>query len=136
VAKARAPLREKIAALGIRFPNAIAYQARDSAELSIDAQRLGATFSDADLAELVPLAAAVTRMDLSGTAVTDAAVTSLEKFDHLVALRLNDTHTGDALLDAIPKLPRLTSLTIVGTRATTARVAQLRQRGLRVYDAR
>lgn len=133
VAQARAPLQSRVRALAERYPNAIAYRARDSEELVIDVQRIGGAFDDADLAQLEPLAAAVTRMDLSGTAITDAAAAPLAAFERLETLRLNGTGTSDAVLAATTKMRKLESLALVGTRATPERIAQLRKRGVRVY---
>jgi len=136
VARARAPLKDALESLSARYPGAIAYLSRDSADLSVDAQRLGAAFTDANLAELAPLAAAVTRLDLSNTAVTDGATATLAAFERLETLRLNETKVGDELLSATANLRNLQSLTVIGTRVTPDRVAQLRQKGLRVHDAR
>jgi hypothetical protein len=136
VAKARAPLEEKVEALSARFPDSIRYLSRDSAALIVDAQRLGADFDDADLAQFEPVAAAVSRLDLSGTAITDAAAASLAAFVQLDSLRLNGTRVGDRVLKAVAQLRGLKTLTLVDTNASPERVAELRQTGVRVYDAR
>lgn len=136
VATARAPLQAQVRALSDRYPDSIAYQARDSAEIRIDAQRLGEKFGDADLARLAALAAAVTRLDLSGTAISDAGADSLSAFVRLEALRLDGTNTGDAILAATGNMSRLKSLGLVDTGVTAARVAELRAQGVKVYDAR
>ena len=133
VAKARAPLEAPVRALTERYPGSIAWVSRASGDLNVDVQRLGTAFGDADLARFEPLARAVTRLDLSGTAVTDAA--PLAMFDRLEHLRLNDTNTGDAVVDAVAKLRALETVTLVGTRVRTERIADLRREGVRVYDA-
>lgn len=133
VAKVRAPLDAQVRALGERYPGSIAWISRASGDLTVDVQRLGTSFGDADVARLEPLARGITRMDLSGTAITDAV--PLSKFERLEHLRLNDTNTGDAVLDAVATLPALESLTLIGTRARTERIADLRRKGVRVYDA-
>ncbi len=136
VAKARAPLQEKVRALSARYPDSIRYLARDSAALTVDVQRLGADFDDADLAQLEPVAATVSRLDLSGTAISDAAAASLAAFVQLESLSLNGTRVGDRVLDAVSKLRALKTLTLVDTNASPERVTELRQTGVRVYDAR
>jgi hypothetical protein len=136
VAKARAPLEEQVRALSVRYPDSIRYVSRDSAALTVDVQRLGADFDDADLAQFEPVAAAVSRLDLSGTAITDAAVASLAGFVQLESLRLNGTRVGDRVLTAVSQLRGLKSLTLVDTNASPERVTELRQTGVRVYDAR
>ena len=134
VAKVRAPLDAPVKALSERYPGSIAWVSRASGDLAVDVQRLGATFGDADLARFEPLAKAVTRLDLSGTAITDAV--PLAMFDRLEHLRLNDTNTGDAVLDAVATLRSLETVTLIGTSARAERIAGLRREGLRVYDAR
>lgn len=64
----------------------------------------GAAFDDADLAQFEPVAAAVLRLDLSGTAIS--------------------------------RMQALKTLTLIDTNARPERIAELRQRGVRVYDAR
>jgi mono/diheme cytochrome c family protein len=134
VARMRAPLEAEVVALGDRYPASIAWTSRASADLSVDAQRLGRSFGDADLARFAPLARAVTRLDLSGTAITDAA--PLAMFERLEHLRLNETETGDAVVDALATLRELESVTLIGTRAHPARIDELRRKGVRVHDAR
>jgi hypothetical protein len=136
VAKARAPLEEKVGALSARYPDSIRYLSRDSAALIVDVQRLGADFDDADLAQFEPVAAAVSRLDLSGTAITDGAAPSLAAFVRLQSLRLNGTRVGDRVLTAVAQMPGLKTLTLVDTNASPERVTELRQTGLRVYDIR
>jgi mono/diheme cytochrome c family protein len=134
VAKMRAPLDAPVRALGERYPGAIAWSSRSGADLLVDAQRLGASFGDADLARFAPVAGAVTRLDLSGTGISDSA--PLAMFVKLEHLRLDHTGTGDAVLDSVATLPALESVTLIGTRASAERIAGLRQKGLSVHDAR
>jgi mono/diheme cytochrome c family protein len=136
VAKARAPLDAQVRALSARYPDSIRYLSRDSAALSIDVQRMGADFDDADLARFEPVAAVVLRLDLSDTAITDAAAATLGAFERVEALRLNGTNTGDAALSATSRMRALKTLTVIDTNASRERIAELRQRGVRVYDAR
>jgi hypothetical protein len=134
VAKLRAPLEAQLSTLRQRYPGSIAWVSRASADLAVDAQRLGKSFTDADLARFEPLAKAVTRLDLSGTAISDAVPLSM--FERLEHLRLDDTDTGDAVLETLTPLRELETVTLIGTRTGTERVAGLRDRGVRVYDAR
>ncbi len=72
VAQARAPLASQVALVKQRFPDALNYESRNSANLVIDASALAARFGDDDLATLKPLIEQIVVADLSGTAVTDA----------------------------------------------------------------
>jgi hypothetical protein len=132
VAAARASLEVRVRELGERYPGSISYLSRSSADLGVDVQRLGPSFGDEDLARLTPLAAAITRLDVSRTAVTDAA--PFAAFDRLEHLRVDDTAVGDGVVDAASQLRALKSLALVGTRASAARIAGLRATGVRVYD--
>ena len=49
---------------------------------------------------------------------------------------LNGTRTGDAVLAAVSQMRNLETLTLVDTNASAERIAELRRRGIRVYDAR
>jgi hypothetical protein len=135
VEQARAPLAAQVRALGERYPGSISYLSRATADLAVDAKRLGSAFGDAEFAQFAAVAGAVTRLDLSGTAVTDAAAATLASFDRLEALRLNGTSAGDAMLAVILRMPVLKTLSMIDTKASTPRIAELRQRGVRVYDA-
>jgi mono/diheme cytochrome c family protein len=136
VAKARAPLDAQVRALNARYPDSIRYLSRDSAALGIDVQRMGADFGDADLAQFEPVATAVLRLDLSDTAITDAAAATLGAFERVEALRLNGTNIGDATLTAVSRIRALKTLTVIDTNASATRITELRERGVRVYDAR
>ncbi len=136
VASARAPLEAQVEALAERYPGSVSYLSRSSADLAIDVQRLGESFRDDDLARLASVAGAVTRLDVSGTAITDAAAETLAGFVRLETLRMNSTNTGDAMLEALARLPALKAVALIDTHAGAQRVAQLREQGLRVYDAR
>jgi hypothetical protein len=136
VAQARAPLDAQVRALGARYPGSISYLSRAAADLVVDAQRLGASFGDDDLAQFATLSPALSRLDLSGTAITDAAATTLASFARLEVLRLNGTGIGDATLAALAGIPALKSVTVIDTKASPRRIAELRQRGVRVYDVR
>jgi mono/diheme cytochrome c family protein len=102
--KARAAHDKLVAQLQARFPGMIGYEARDSAKLDVNAALFGRRFGDGELAALAPLADAIVRLDLSGTAVTDASASLLSKMQSLRQLRLLDVPgvTG-AALQALPE---------------------------------
>lgn len=136
VANARARLAPEVEALQQRYPGTVSYLSRSSEDLAVDAQRLGASFGDEDLANLAALGKAVTRLDLSGTAITDASAPTLARFEALQSLRLIGTATGDATLAGLSGMPALKTLTVIDTHASPESIAELRGRGVRVYDAR
>jgi mono/diheme cytochrome c family protein len=110
VEQARKPLAAAVDALQARYPAAIAYTSRGSADLEINAALIGSSFGDDDLTALEPLRDHVVRLDLSGTAVTDASVSALAAMSRLQVLRL------------------------VNTKITGSSLAPLREKGIKVYD--
>lgn len=130
VRKLRAPLAAIVRQLQRRFPGIIEYEARDSADLEVNASMSGAGFGDAELQALMPLRTRIVRADFSGTAITDASASMLGGMEKLRILRLKDTKTGAGSLRAIASLKTLRSVTVVGAAPETA---PLRQRGVAVY---
>jgi mono/diheme cytochrome c family protein len=113
--KARAAHDQLVVALQAKFPGMIAYEARDSGKLEVNAALFGRKFGDGELAALAPLADAIVRLDLSGTAVTDASASLLSKMQSLRQLRLLDVDgmTG-AALQTLPALKSLKSVAVNG----------------------
>jgi hypothetical protein len=133
VEKQRAPLAAVVRHLQDRFPGVIAYEALDSADLEINASLKGASFGDAHLQALVPLAARIVRADLSGTAVTDGSAPVLAAMVKLKSLRLSGTKVGDTTVRALEQSKALRSLAMVDTSVTTKALAPFRARGVTVY---
>ena len=101
VQRRRAPLAAAVKDLQALFPGLIAYEARDSADLEVDASLKGARFSDANLAALSPLAAHIVRADLSGTAIADASAPMLATMTSMRLLRLANTKITDKTMEAL-----------------------------------
>lgn len=132
-AKARAAQGKLVAALQERFPGMIAYEARDSGKLEVNAALFGRRFGDSELTALTPLAGDIVRLDLSGTGVTDASASLLSKMQSLRQLRLLDAPgvTG-AALQVLPQLKGLKSVAIDGPVSGEALDA-LRARKVTIY---
>jgi len=131
VEKQRAPLAALVRQLQDRFTGVIGYEARDSADLEINASLKGQAFGDADLQALTPLAPRIVRADLSGTAVTDASVSVLAAMPKLKGLRLSGTKVSD--IQALESAKSLRSLSVVDTKVTAKALAPLKARGITVY---
>ncbi len=131
VEKQRAPLAAQVARLREQFPGVIAYEARDSADLEINASLKGADFGDADLQALAPVAARIVRADLSGTAVTDASMPVLAAMPKLRNLRLSGTKVGD--IRALEGAPALKSLSVASTGISGSALAAFGAKGVAVY---
>ncbi|HEY4078693.1 MAG TPA: c-type cytochrome domain-containing protein [Rhizomicrobium sp.] len=132
VAKARAPLAALVGQLQERLPDVVQYQSRDSADLVINAALRRGGFGDSDLRVLLPLSARIVAVDLSGTAITDAAAPMLAAMPMLRSVRLMGTKTTDAIITALTASKTLKVL-VVG-KASPAALAPLRQKGVRIYE--
>jgi len=131
VEKQRAPLAAMVRRLQGRFPGVIAYEARDTADLEINASLRATDFGDADLQALAPLAARIVRADLSGTAVTDASLPVLAAMPKLKNLRLSGTKVGD--IRGLEAAPALKSLSVVNTKVSGSALAAFKAKGITVY---
>ena len=94
----RAPLAATLKELQSRLPTVIGYESRGSADLEVNASLLGSAFGDRELAALAPLAERIVRLDLSGTAVSDASAALLRAMSRLRAVRLMHTKVTEAAL--------------------------------------
>lgn len=131
--KARAAHEKLVIALQEKFPGMITYEARDSGKLEVNAALFGRRFGDAELAALRPLAGSIVRLDLSGTAVTDASAPLLSKMQSLRQLRLLDVSgmTG-AALQALASLKSLKSVAMDGP-VSGETLTALRARKITIY---
>ena len=101
VERARAPLAAPLEVLQARYPAAIDYASRGSADLEINASLIGSSFGDEDLEALAPLRDRVVRLDLSGTAVTDTSASALAAMGRLRVLRLLNTQVTEKSLSPL-----------------------------------
>jgi hypothetical protein len=110
VNRAREPLAALLQKLQARYPAAIAYASRGTADIEINASLIGPAFGDEDLTALAPLLDQIVRLDLSGTAVTDASASALAGMSRLRVLRL------------------------LNTQVTEKALSPLREKGVRIHD--
>ena len=85
----------------------------------------GAAFGDTELAALGPLAPQTVWLDLSGTRVTDAGLTTVAQFHNLTRLHLNRTRVSDTGLKQLAGLQQLEYLNLYGTGVTDAGLQSL-----------
>jgi len=133
VDRQRAPLADAVRQLQARFPGALEYISRDSADLEMNASLAGSAFGDAQLREFLPLKNRILRADLSGAAITDNAAPVLAAMSRLEMLRLANTKATAVTIQALAPLKSLRSVTVTGSAVPPAAVASLRQRGIAVY---
>ena len=93
--------------------------------VEVSFELLGEEAQDPDLALLAGLEPNLVRLDLSRTAVGDAALARLARCTRLEHLELDRTAVGDAGLAHLAGLPRLAVLNLYGTRVTDAGLAHL-----------
>ena len=120
VAGERAEIASALASLQQRFPNVLGYEARDSADLVLNASLLGNGFKDKDLAAFTPVASYIVVADLSHTAITDASAPVIAAMKQLRILRLNHTRVSDGTVQSVARLNQLSSLSIFDTAVTPA----------------
>jgi hypothetical protein len=119
-AKQRAGLAPIVAQLQQRFPAALDYESRGSADLVINASLLGSKFGDKDLAALAPLSEHIVIADFSGTTITDSSSSAIGAMKRLRSLRLMHTKITDATVEALAPLSQLESLNLFDTPVTPA----------------
>lgn len=85
--------------------------------------RSAASFGDADLALLKPLAAQIVWLDLAGSAVTDAGLPTIAALPNVIRLDLSRTAVADVA--PLSALQQLEVLNLRGTRAADANLASL-----------
>jgi uncharacterized membrane protein len=93
--------------------------------LEVNARLAGKAFGDDELKSLAPIAAAVHRLDLGGTAVTDAGMDALADMKELRRLQLDRTAITDAGLGRLGGLKRIESLSLHTTAVTDFGIANL-----------
>lgn len=119
-AKARAAHAADVTALEKKYPNALEYESRTSAELTLNASLLGDKFGDADIAALKPVLDQITKADFSGTAITDQSAASIAAMKDLRMLRLAHTHISDSAVQRLQGMAQLQSINLLGTAVTPA----------------
>jgi uncharacterized membrane protein len=119
-AKQRSGLAPIVAQLQQRFPAALDYESRGSADLVFNASLLGSRFGDNDLAALAPLSERIVIADFSGTTITDSSSSAIGAMKRLRLLRLMHTKITDATVQALAPLSQLESLNLFDTPVTPA----------------
>jgi len=118
VAGQRAPFADALAEFDKRYPDAIEYESRGSANLIINTSLLAGKFGDDDLARLKPLYDRFVAVDFSNSAITDRSASNVAAMKHLRTLRLMHTWITDATVLALGGLSELESLNLFGTGIT------------------
>jgi Leucine-rich repeat (LRR) protein len=95
--------------------------------IQCNASIAGTNFDDRALAKLMPLAPNLKWLDLAGTGVTDAGLSSLSPMRNLVRLHLERTTITDAGLAAVAELPNLEYLNLYSTGITDAGLDSLQK---------
>ena len=131
--KRRAALAQSVRRLQARFPGTILYESRSSANLDVNASLLGSAFGDAELQALLPLQARITRLDLSGTAVTDTSAPVLAGMPALRSLRIGGSRMTQVTIAALRQARALKSLTIGSGQAGHGALAPLLEKHIAIY---
>ncbi|MCC6356121.1 MAG: hypothetical protein IT577_19710 [Verrucomicrobiae bacterium] len=94
--------------------------ARGEPWLEANASLAGTNFGDAQLVRLAQIGPNLKRLDLAGTAITDAGLAGAAAFPNLESLHVPRTRVTDGGLKHIGALARLESLNLYGTAVTDA----------------
>ena len=119
-----APDRQAVAA-ATRLGVSVVPLARSNHFLELHCTNAGAAFGDRELAALRPLAPQTVWLDLSGTRVTDAGLSTVALFRNLTRLHLNRTRITDSGLRQLAGLQQLEYLNLYGTGVTDAGLQSL-----------
>lgn len=131
--KQRAPLSDQVRKLQAELPGVIAYQSRNSANIEVNASIQGPAFGDSQFQALMPLRTRIVRMDLSGTAVTDASAPLFVAMPSLLVVRLGGSRMTSATIAALRQSKNLKSLTIGDIQVGEEALAPLLQKHVAVY---
>ena len=121
----RARLASSLKSVNEKYAGSLNYISKDSTNLSFSAVSYRKDFNDESLEILKDAAADITELDLSATAITDAAAFSLGEFASLQSLKLNQTSITDSSLPEIQKLNQLQILNLHSTEVTDAGIKNL-----------
>lgn len=112
---ARTQLLDRVRELEARHGIVLRPLAQEGPWLEANARLRGPRFTDEDLRALAPVADAIVRLDLGGTAVTDSGLASLRAMTNLQRLHLDQTAVTSVGLEHLAGLTRLETLNLVGT---------------------
>jgi mono/diheme cytochrome c family protein len=93
--------------------------------LRVHCTNAGASFDDSKMPALAGLAPQITWLDLSGTAITDRALTTVARLTNLTRLHLDRTGVTDDGLAQLRSLAQLEYLNLYGTKVTDAGLSHL-----------
>lgn len=99
--------------------------AEGDARIDVNASVVGRGFTDEHVALLAGLEPVLRSLDLSGTAISDGAITDLSPFTALERLTLNRTAITGSTLAALAVLPRLEHLGLFATEVDDAALRAL-----------
>jgi len=98
-ARQRVPLAATVAQLSARYPGLLEYEARNSANLELNAALASTAFHDEDLKAFLPLKDRLVLVDLSGTAITGASRPVLAQMKAARTVRLFNTRLDTSTHD-------------------------------------
>jgi hypothetical protein len=111
--------------IGERLGHVISPLAADSPALQLAVLPGDRTFSDAELAALLPLKANLVDLGLRGAMITDTGLIHVAQMKNLERLDLSQTEVTDAGIVHLSSLPHLEYLNLFGTKVTDAALGPL-----------
>jgi len=121
----REEVKKSLAEIQKAYPGALQFESQDSNGLTFTAVSMRGKFADADFDKIGTVISSLVAVDLSASAITDAALVPLANAKDLRSLRLSETKVTDIGMDHVAKLLSLESLNIYGTGVTDAGLQKL-----------
>ena len=121
----REEVKKSLAEIQKAYPGALQFESQDSSGLTFTAVSMRGKFADADFDKIGTVISSLVAVDLSASAITDAALVPLANAKDLRSLRLSETKVTDIGMDHVAKLLSLESLNIYGTGVTDAGLQKL-----------
>lgn len=121
----REEIKKSLGEIQKAYPGAVQFESQDSNGLTFTSVSMRGKFSDADFEKIGPVMSSLVAVDLSASAITDAALAPLANAKDLRTLRLSETKITDVGMDHVVKLLSLESLNIYGTGVTDAGLQKL-----------
>lgn len=131
IEQTRSEYAAQVISLQEKYPYLLAYIARTSANLQLSANNQK-TFSDRQLADFIPVADQISQLDLSNTAITAKAISSILQMTNLEKLNLRQTQLSSTEINRLVQLKKLKVLILPKIGGIEETISTLKNSGVKV----
>lgn len=121
----RANLASAMAHIQNNYPGALNFVSRETTDLTFTSVSMRDKFTDEDLSKLIPVAEALTNIDLGATSISDSGMAYIAEMKNLQVLKLSETAITDEAIPTLAELQKLQSLNLYGTQITDSGIKGL-----------